>query len=235
MLEDHDFLQWVRGATSKDITQRDVELAGDVRGIQLFLYSIARVLRAAKILEVGTADGSTTLPLLKAAEENDGFVTSIDPSNCEDAHRLVTSLGYDNIWKHHQKLSKDFYTELKNEDVFDLAFIDGDHTAVGVSIDLINVIPRLRPGGFCILHDWNRAEKSLIGVDLKKVNGNDVAAAVCNILPKFKPLVAFPLCPDLFWHMENKEGTNQAEGRVLVIVKPSDINEHNVLCSLGIY
>jgi len=42
-----------------------------------------------------------------------------------------------------------------HEQEFDFVFIDGDHSTEGVSADIAAWLPKIKPGGILIGHDWN--------------------------------------------------------------------------------
>jgi hypothetical protein len=54
----------------------------------------------------------------------------------------------------------------------DFAYVDGDHTLRGVTIDLISVYPKIKPGGF--------------------LAGDDLAAGIWQHGPEFEPTLVFP-------------------------------------------
>lgn len=58
------------------------------------------------------------------------------------------------------------------DDSLDLAYIDGDHTLKGITIDLIRVLPKIKPGG-------------LIG-------GDDFCPGELQHFPRFEPTLIFP-------------------------------------------
>lgn len=162
MLGDEQFLNWTRGWVSPPLRQEDNDLARDVRICQLFLYTLARLTNAQNILEIGVADGSTTMALLKAAEETGGIVHSVDPSPCDHAVELVTALGYMPLWRFYQMKSQFFFQNDGQECGYDLVFIDGDHTVDAVTLDVTKSLEALRVDGYCVLHDWHPASEEVI-------------------------------------------------------------------------
>lgn len=137
------------------LSVRDVELASDVATWLPMLYLIPRFLEGQdgppRYVEIGTADGSTAAPLLKAAAELNGHLHSVDPDRCEDAHRLVHKLGYLAHWTHHQTVSDDFFRTFRER--VDFAFVDGDHRWPVIERDVRNLYERLRPGGIIWVSD----------------------------------------------------------------------------------
>lgn len=150
---DEQLLQFFRRTPGGVITQRDIDLSGDVWSLQPILFYLAYSCKAKTLIEIGVADGSTTMPLIKAAMENDGILYSIDPSRCEDAHRLVDASGYQNYWKFNHMKSDDFFARFNSP--VDFAFIDGDHSFVQVAKDVENCCKLLTRGGMVFVSDFN--------------------------------------------------------------------------------
>ena len=141
------------------ITRRDIELASDVSTFMPMLYLVPRYFMGFNqnslnpvYVEIGTADGSSAIPILKAAQETNGHLHSLDPSDCEDAHRLVKQFEYEKYWTHHQMPSDDFFKTYNG--YIDFAFIDGDHRWPVVERDIKNCFERLRPGGMIWVSDY---------------------------------------------------------------------------------
>jgi predicted O-methyltransferase YrrM len=158
MFNDKDFFEnfCKRKANDTFITQRDVDLNGDVWTLLPLIYSLCYSIQAFTMVEIGTADGSTTMPMLKHAMERfnqPGFVNSVDPSGCEDCHRLVKAVDGDKHWKHWQMRSNDFF-EMNNDIIIDFALIDGDHAWPQVADDVRNCCKRLSPRGFVMVTDF---------------------------------------------------------------------------------
>ena len=156
-LSDGDFLEWTRYKTpvgSDTITEQNVIEAGDVCLCQLMLYLMVRVTVAKCIVEVGCADGSTTLALLKAASETGGTVISVDPTPCLVAKELVERCGYSDIWKFYEMKSEEFWAEHAPDRV-DFTFIDGDHCVAATTIDFTGALKRLPLYGVIASHDWH--------------------------------------------------------------------------------
>lgn len=150
-LTDRHFMDWYREIATYPVMQEDIAGARDVLYAQPMLYFLCRTLNAQKIIEIGADNGSTTLPLLKAAHENRGNVYSIDPAPCEPAKRLVSMFGYSDNWKFMQMTSDEFFANYNDEIHF--AWIDGDHTWPQVKRDVDNCLSRLVEGGIIMLHD----------------------------------------------------------------------------------
>jgi predicted O-methyltransferase YrrM len=114
------------------------------------IQEIAIHLPARLILEVGVSRGHSTIPLAKAAQANNGHVWSLDIIKCTRAIKNMRIQGLMDWWTFEQTCSWE-WTGGPSEP-FDLAFIDGDHG--NVSKDWWAFEPRVKQGGFILLHDY---------------------------------------------------------------------------------
>tara|TARA_Y100000590_G_scaffold86224_1_gene96603 strand:+ start:13830 stop:14483 length:654 start_codon:yes stop_codon:yes gene_type:complete len=101
------------------------------------------------ILELGTRTGESTIALLQAATEIDGFVTSIDIDSCNDAKKIVNKFSLEKNWKFIQ--SNDL--EINWDKTIDHLFIDTSHTYEQTLAELKKFGEFVRPGGIISLHD----------------------------------------------------------------------------------
>ncbi len=224
MRDDH-FFEWTRGMRShgSPVTERDVDLAGDVRLCQVMLYFLVRTIAARRILELGTADGSTTLALLHGAAVTKGNVISIDPCPCEDAKRLVASCEYGDRWLFCQTTS-DEYFELhaaENAAPFDLVFIDANHHCDFVERDMLHALQYTVEGGVIVSHDWGSGTPDIES----KVARSEVYGASRGVraaVAKYDgPLYAIPFMPETLRYAHNREPVeNGSEGGFILMQKP---------------
>ncbi|KKM86893.1 hypothetical protein LCGC14_1274510, partial [marine sediment metagenome] len=90
------------------------------------LFSMAITLKAKKILELGTQVGNSTLPLLQAAHFTGATVESVDikptrfEKKCPDQFRKH--------WTFYCSDALEFLRNLPSDKIYDLVFIDDDHT-----------------------------------------------------------------------------------------------------------
>jgi predicted O-methyltransferase YrrM len=112
---------------------------GDMKDFLPLLRSVAK----GQILEIGVRDGASTSALLLGLEQRGGYLTSVDIQDCSG------------LWTHPQwrVLCQDSKLCVFDEGVFDLVFIDGDHSPEGFRRDLENCIRWVRPGGLILCHD----------------------------------------------------------------------------------
>jgi len=112
---------------------------GDMKDFLPTLRSLAK----GEVLEIGVRDGASTSALLLGLEEHGGHLHSIDIQDCSQ------------LWSHSQwtfeKIDSKQATFPLNQ--FDLALIDGDHSAQGFRKDLENCLCWVRPGGMILCHD----------------------------------------------------------------------------------
>jgi predicted O-methyltransferase YrrM len=124
------------------------------RAERLFLYTLAFCLRPMRYLEIGTLEGGSALIVCAAMDSlhSDGMLVCVDPEprvSAENWERL----------KHRTALVKGYSPQALTEarslagSPFDLALIDGDHTAAGVERDAAAALPLLAAGGYMLFHD----------------------------------------------------------------------------------
>lgn len=136
-----------------EITERASD-TGDMREDLYVLYAVAVGMKALRILEIGTNDGTSTLAFLKAASEIDGHVTSVDVCDVPVAEAVIDHFDLRSHWTFHKGSSHDVLKVLREEEKqYDLIFIDGDHTAEGAKEDLDDAAALLRQDGVLFMHD----------------------------------------------------------------------------------
>jgi SAM-dependent methyltransferase len=103
-------------------------------------------------LEIGSLYGRSTLCLAEVANE----VHIVDSFESEDDNIYKEFLKnieeYENITVHIGK-SKDTIPKMKKK--FDLIFIDGDHSYLGIRKDISLCWPKLKVGGVLFIHDYH--------------------------------------------------------------------------------
>lgn len=133
---------------------------------RLFLYSIAKLLRANDILETGFDAGYTTLALAQTGARVVGIDNKSEyPQVKADAEKLLAT--YDNVELiYGDALS---YLVTSPDEAFDFIFIDDYHAISHVALEAEQVKRVLRKGGICAFHDTIIAS---IGVLIRqKFNG----------------------------------------------------------------
>lgn len=103
------------------------------------------------MLEIGTHLAYTACTVL--ATSPSCVVTTVDRvPTCMPYVRLLDSKDRKRIVFKHQN-STSFYKGLQKSDVFDVAYIDAEHTFYDVLFDIRHVLPHMVPGGILIVHD----------------------------------------------------------------------------------
>jgi predicted O-methyltransferase YrrM len=143
------------------------------------LCVIQRHLGARDVLEIGTADGSTTLALA-ANLDHGGTVTTVDLPLDFDVKRDRASLAYPDE-RINLTPREDVGRQFRDDDLglrvrqvfgdsatlnwdalggpFDLIFIDGCHTRAYVESDTRNALKKLRTPGAIVWHDYGLYDK----------------------------------------------------------------------------
>lgn len=117
-----------------------------------FLKDMVRIGKVKNVLEIGTANGYSTIHLSMALRENNGKLTSIDYSlpSYEEAVENIKQTGMDDIAT---LIFGNALVELPKlpKESFDMIFIDGQKKR---TIDFFQLsYPLLRDGGFFIIDD----------------------------------------------------------------------------------
>jgi nucleoside-diphosphate-sugar epimerase/predicted O-methyltransferase YrrM len=131
-----------------DMLEKATKGAGDSDKHVLSLFGIAVGSGAKNILELGVRSGVTTLPLLMAAKNNGGKLTSVDINN---THFSVP----DDMLQHWKFVQDDAVKFLQNtkETPYDLVFIDDWHAYAHVKKELELLDPIVTPKTIILLHD----------------------------------------------------------------------------------
>ena len=104
-------------------------------------------------LEIGSAAGGTAYVFNKFFDID---TTVLIDDNCHATagyrHDILIDIDYIEFIGNSQ--SKEAVAFVRNLDrMFDVVFIDGDHTYEGASADVVNYSPFVSPGGYLIMHD----------------------------------------------------------------------------------
>ena len=123
------------------------------------LYEFVKEMKCKNVLEIGTQNGQSTRAILMALDSNkEGRLISLDhksrssilDDDFQDYKKYWTFVQANSYAPETVETVKEFLGE---DGLFDLAFIDGDHTYEGVKKDWDCYSKLVRPGGVIILHD----------------------------------------------------------------------------------
>lgn len=117
-----------------------------------FLNLLVKLMRARRVLELGTGYGYTTLWLALALAETGGTITTVEiaPDRVELAKKHVAELGLSHRVRFHQGDAHAIVPTL--EGPFDIAYLDADK---GGQVDYFNKLfpAKLPPGSLLIAHN----------------------------------------------------------------------------------
>jgi hypothetical protein len=172
----------------------------DTRAHLPTLYAIARSvcwpnpthkqpLYPPRMLEIGVRHGVASLALLQACKETGGHLTSLEI--CEEfatvARERVEAAGLSPWWDL-QLVNSNAYSS----GPLDLLWIDGDHSYAQCKLDVENHAPRVRSGGYVLMHDaWNVLEPGVpVVIDEMRATGKyeicvlqfSYGLAICRVL-----------------------------------------------------
>lgn len=139
---------------ARELISRYSDEGHDTSGHLHVLYTLARwCVPKPMMLEIGIRGGISTVALLAGAAESGGTLMSIDHDSCSvrTVTSIVESLGLQDAWRPHVAHSDSFVNECP--DGMDLLWIDGDHSYEQVLKDTQNYVPKLRAGGWLVMHD----------------------------------------------------------------------------------
>jgi predicted O-methyltransferase YrrM len=133
------------------------------------LYGIARSIKPAIAVEIGSARGKSACFVGMALKENgSGRLYAVDPHTATEWNDSKSVETYDIMRDHLEELAlTDVVTIVRKRSVelpdivpapIDLLFIDGDHSYEGVKADWATCEPRMSPFGLVVFHDtmWDR-------------------------------------------------------------------------------
>jgi predicted O-methyltransferase YrrM len=188
--------------------------AGGVNhGDRRALYYLVRHLRPRSVLEVGTHVGASTvhiasaLAALRAEEPGTRYeLTTVDIVDVNDAKEqpwrklgskyspaeMIERLGFADFVRFRVQSSIEYLASCSER--FDLAFLDGFHTASHVLREIPATLPKLRPGGYVLLHDYYPEQKPLwsdghvergpyLAAERLRRGGADIAVKPLGALP----------------------------------------------------
>ena len=129
-----------------------------------FLEKHVQQYNVQKYLEIGTREGDSlrrvvfnnlNLTDVFVADMWGGLYGGTARNSNNHINQLLQYLGYNNSVTFLDGDSKETIPPLSDnhKDYFDLILVDGDHSYEGGMIDLVNVFPLCKSGGFILFHD----------------------------------------------------------------------------------
>lgn len=117
--------------------------------------------QGAAVLEIGLHLGRSSSIVMQLQRAMDFRYHGVDPFEVDTASawmRLLIQTGA----RATVHVSRSEEAELLN--MFDMILIDGDHSAIGVTIDIDRAMSRLAPGGYVLFHDYTQADPHVVDV-----------------------------------------------------------------------
>jgi predicted O-methyltransferase YrrM len=150
-----------------------------------FLNMLVKMAKAKNILEIGCANGYSTIWLAEAAAQNHGEIITIDFSrpSFEVAKTNIAEAGFSETVDFHFGDALDIIRTIKNPEKFDLIFIDGEKRSYLAFWDAIK--NRLNHGAVVVFDDilafpdktaeFTEKIKNMVGFDwmILPIDGND--------------------------------------------------------------
>ena len=132
------------------------------------LYELVEAQKAAKVLEVGMASGTSTVVILSALEKTGGRLTSIDPFQTTQfagaGRDRVRAMGFADRHQHIEQLDYLAMPQLLAAgESYDFILVDGYHSFDYTLVDMFYADLLLRTGGVMAVHDssWPAVYKVL--------------------------------------------------------------------------
>jgi len=137
--------------TPEDLDFTPLKGEGGSSELQLLLYSLARWSGAQTIVEIGVANGDTSVFLARAAKQNKGKAYGVDVEECNTAHKRMEHVGLMPWWEFLQgdSLTVAWPAHLD----IDWLYVDGNHEDPHEADDIALWGKRVRPGGYMVIHD----------------------------------------------------------------------------------
>ncbi len=131
-------------------------------------------------VEIGVHHAATTHHLVQYSQKL-GFLYAVDPYIDRDHRYYVVQ---NKLHKFTQcmilRMTSESAANFINSEL-DFVFIDGDHHYEAVLLDLEKWVPKLKPGGLLMGHDWCRKKEDVVKAGTEYMTKNDHL---------FKPLVS---------------------------------------------
>jgi len=162
------------------------------------IFSIAISIGAKKILELGVRQGTTTLPLLCAADLIGGFVESVDIHESS----FICPDEYKNRYKFYKSDALDFLSKCDLSFPYDLIYVDDWHSYDHVKKELEYIDKLISPNSVVLLHDLMYGDSQPFyhtDITLKEgqwANGGPYRA-VAELNPQFWEFSTIPVCNGL--------------------------------------
>jgi len=135
--------------TVDDLVMQTISGDGDSDCHALIMYALVLSIKAKTIVELGVRNGSSTAPLLLAAQKMGGKLYSVDIKPC----LFGVSKDLVPFWEFHKSDALEFLHSWDETKIIDLIFIDDLHTRDHVAAEIQSLKPLITPSSIILLHD----------------------------------------------------------------------------------
>ncbi|MEM8596603.1 MAG: class I SAM-dependent methyltransferase [Pseudomonadota bacterium] len=120
-----------------------------------------------RILEIGSFEGRSAVHFLRTFPR--AHLTCVDPwqpyagipdyTAQHEARFDANTAPYADRLRKFKGASQRFFVEEAREEIYDIVYVDGDHSVNGAMVDMIGATSRLKDGGVLLLDDYFLLEK----------------------------------------------------------------------------
>jgi cephalosporin hydroxylase len=144
----------------------------DIQEYLPLLYGAARSYPGARVLELGSRTGNSTLALLAGVVESGGHVTSVDIDKVTDWHNGLYAWSQTPEWTFIQGDDMDPKVQERLPAQVDVLFIDTSHEYEHTVRELEFYMPRVVPSGIALFHDTRWLPISVMDLEGLREWGN---------------------------------------------------------------
>lgn len=119
--------------------------------IDLLKWCVSELRPTPVIANIGAGVGTSAVAMLEVRP--DAFIFSFDTKPKPEEKTAVVKCGFD-PGRVVRVLGRSDETGFYMPVDFDLVFVDGDHSDQGVLGDIETFLPKVKPGGFILFHDY---------------------------------------------------------------------------------
>jgi len=148
---DQDLNCFINGSLNRDEPQYG-SAYNDTNALMITIFGVCLTCNVKSALELGVRHGCTTRPILHACALTGGHLDSVDKRSAKHV-RFKPDNQQKNHWKLHQSDSLQFLEKLPKNKIYDIIYIDDDHSYDHVKKELKLIEPHVNKQSLILLHD----------------------------------------------------------------------------------